>query len=95
MYKRQGLDTQKVIKAISHGAAGSWQMSNRAQTMIEDKFDFGFSVDLMRKDLAICLTESLNNKAKLEITKLVDKFYEEIQKSGGGHLDTSSLIKRL
>lgn len=91
----QGLDMTKVLSAISQGAAGSWQMSNRGQTMIEDRFDFGFAVDWMRKDLAICLQAAEANGLQLEVTKLVDGYYKDIQNMGGGRWDTSSLIKRL
>ena len=84
-----------VVDVISKGAAGSWQLSNRGETMLEDSFDFGFAVDWMRKDLAICLAEASRNGAKLDITRIVDGYYAEVQKMGGGRWDTSSLIRRL
>jgi 3-hydroxyisobutyrate dehydrogenase-like beta-hydroxyacid dehydrogenase len=87
-----GLDGSRVIDAISKGAAQSWQMDNRGKTMLERKFDFGFAVDLMRKDLSICLEEAKRNGSQLPATLLVDQFYSEIQKMGGGRLDTSSLM---
>lgn len=90
-----GLDPSKVIEVISKGAAQSWQMDNRHGTMIARKFDFGFAVDWMRKDLAICLNEARRNGAPLPVTALVDQFYADIQAKGGGRLDTSSLITRL
>ena len=90
-----GLDPQAVIDVISKGAAQSWQMDNRHKTMIERKFDFGFAVDWMRKDLAICLDEARRNGASLPVAALVDQFYGEIQSSGGRRWDTSSLITRL
>lgn len=90
-----GLDSAAVVEAISQGAAGSWQMSNRYKTMLEDSFDFGFAVDWMRKDLRICLAEANGNGASLPVTALVDQHYAEIQRMGGGRWDTSSLIKRL
>jgi len=93
--KRSGLDAAKVIEAISKGAAQSWQMENRWQTMINDEFDFGFAVDWMRKDLAITLEEAQQNGARLEMTELVDRFYAEVQELGGKRWDTSSLIARL
>jgi 3-hydroxyisobutyrate dehydrogenase len=92
---RAGLDGKQVLDVISKGAAGSWQMENRGTTMLEDKFDFGFAVDWMRKDLGICLAEANVNGANLPVTALVDQFYKEVQTGGGGRLDTSSLIKRL
>jgi 3-hydroxyisobutyrate dehydrogenase-like beta-hydroxyacid dehydrogenase len=92
---RAGLDAHKVVDVISKGAAQSWQMENRATTMIEDRFDFGFAVDWMRKDLGICLDEARENGALLPVTALVDQFYAEIQQHGGGRWDTSSLIRRL
>ena len=91
---KAGLDMQAVIEVISKGAAGSWQMDNRHKAMIEGKFDFGFAVDLMRKDLGICLDESRANGSTLPVTALVDQFYAEVQKLGGGRWDTSSLIAR-
>ncbi|WP_424932087.1 NAD(P)-dependent oxidoreductase [Amaricoccus macauensis] len=90
-----GLDGQAVLDVISKGAAGSWQMENRGRTMLEDEFDFGFAVDWMRKDLAICLAEANRNGTSLPVTALVDQFYHDVQKMGGGRWDTSSLIKRL
>jgi 3-hydroxyisobutyrate dehydrogenase-like beta-hydroxyacid dehydrogenase len=93
--KRAGLDAAKVIDAISKGAAQSWQMENRWQTMINDEFEFGFAVDWMRKDLAIALDEAKQNGAALEMTELVDRFYAEVQALGGNRWDTSSLIARL
>ncbi len=93
--KKANLDGNKVLNVISKGAAGSWQMENRGQTMLNDEFDFGFAVDWMRKDLSICLDEANNNKAKLPITALINQFYSDIQEIGGGRFDTSSLIKRL
>ncbi len=93
--QRAGLDPAVVIESISQGAAQSWQMENRWQTMVDGEFDFGFAVDWMRKDLGIALGEAEENGARLEITKLVDQFYEEVQGMGGGRWDTSSLIARL
>jgi 3-hydroxyisobutyrate dehydrogenase len=93
--KRAGLDIEAVIETISKGAAQSWQMENRAGTMSEGRFDFGFAVDWMRKDLSICLAEARRNGASLPAAALVDQFYAEIQKIGGGRWDTSSLIARL
>jgi 3-hydroxyisobutyrate dehydrogenase len=90
-----GLDAKQVVEVISKGAAQSWQMENRHETMIARKFDFGFAVNWMRKDLAICLDEARRNGATLPVTALVDQFYSEIQTKGGGRLDTSSLIMRL
>lgn len=87
-----GLDAGLVIDVISKGAAQSWQMENRGKTMIERKFDFGFAVNLMRKDLGICFDEAARNGSKLPVTQLVDEFYAELQKSGDGALDTSSLM---
>ena len=93
--KRSGLDIEKLIATISKGAAQSWQMDNRYKTMVAGKFDFGFAVDWMRKDLGICLAEARRNGAHLPVTALVDQFYSEIQKMGGKRWDTSSLIARL
>jgi len=93
--KKAGLDVEAVISVISKGAAQSWQMENRWQTMNEDKFDFGFAVDWMRKDLAICLAEARRNGAHLPVTALVDQFYSEVQRMGGNRWDTSSLIALL
>ncbi len=93
--KKAGLDIEKLIATISKGAAQSWQMENRYKTMVAGKFDFGFAVDWMRKDLAICLTEANRNGALLPTTALIDQFYAEVQKMGGKRWDTSSLIARL
>jgi len=93
--KAAGLDVEAVIEVISKGAAQSWQMENRYRTMTEGKFDFGFAVDWMRKDLSICLEEARRNGAQLPVTALVDQFYAEVQKLGGGRWDTSSLLARL
>ena len=93
--KKAGLDPALVIDSISKGAAQSWQMENRWQTMVNDEFDFGFAVDWMRKDLAIALDEADANGATLELTRLVDQFYSEVQDLGGKRWDTSSLIARL
>ena len=84
-----------MIEVISKGAAGSWQMENRHKTMNTGKYDFGFAVDWMRKDLDIVLTEARRNGARLPVTALVDQFYAEVQKMGGGRWDTSSLLARL
>jgi 3-hydroxyisobutyrate dehydrogenase-like beta-hydroxyacid dehydrogenase len=92
---RANLDTEKVIGAISQGAAQSWQMDNRWQTMVNGEFDFGFAVDWMRKDLGIALEEAQSNGARLELTELVDRYYGEVQALGGSRWDTSSLIARL
>ncbi len=93
--KRAGLDPAIVIESISKGAAQSWQMENRWQTMVNDEFDFGFAVDWMRKDLRLTLDEADRNGATLELTRLVDQFYAEVQELGGKRWDTSSLIARL
>jgi 3-hydroxyisobutyrate dehydrogenase len=93
--KRAGLDVETMLEVISKGAAGSWQMENRGKTMNANKFDFGFAVDWMRKDLGIVLDEARNNGARLPVTALVDQFYADVQKLGGGRWDTSSLLKRL
>ena len=93
--KRAGLDVEKVVDVISKGAAGSWQMENRHKTMNIGKFDFGFAVDWMRKDLGIVLGEANNNGASLPTTALIDQFYKEVQSMGGNRWDTSSLIARL
>ncbi len=93
--EKAGLDIKEVVSVISQGAAGSWQMSNRYETMADDKFDHGFAVDWMRKDLDICLRTANENGASLPVTALVDQFYKDVQKLGGGRWDTSSLIKRL
>ncbi len=91
---KAGLNMEDVIEVISKGAAQSWQMENRYKTMIDDKFDFGFAVDWMRKDLKIAMDEAKNNGSLLPVTELVDKYYGEVQNMGGNRLDTSSLIKR-
>ncbi len=93
--QRAGLDAERVLDVISKGAAQSWQMENRGKTMIADKFDFGFAVDWMRKDLAICLAESRSNGAALPVTALVDQFYARVQAQGGARWDTSSLLRVL
>jgi 3-hydroxyisobutyrate dehydrogenase len=93
--RKAGLDMDKVIEVISKGAAGSWQMENRHKTMIAGKYDFGFAVDWMRKDLGICLDEADRNGARLPVTALVDQFYKEVQAMGGRRWDTSSLLARL
>ena len=92
---KAGLDTDKVLATISKGAAQSWQMENRWKTMAQGKFDFGFAVDWMRKDLAICLAEAKRNKARLPGTALIDQFYAQVQARGGGRWDTSSLLHLL
>ena len=89
-----GLNMHDVIEVISKGAAQSWQMENRHKTMIEDKFDYGFAVDWMRKDLKIAMDEAKNNGSLLPITEIVDKYYGEVQEMKGNRCDTSSLIKR-
>ena len=91
---KAGLNMEDVIEVISKGAAQSWQMENRYKTMIDDKFDFGFAVDWMRKDLKIAMDEAKNNGSLLPVTELVDKYYGEIQEMGGNRWDTSSLIRR-
>jgi 3-hydroxyisobutyrate dehydrogenase len=93
--RRAGLDTDKVLEAISGGAAQSWQMINRWQTMAEGRFDFGFAVDWMRKDLGLALAEAEENGAELRLAALVDSYYAEVQAMGGGRQDTSSLVRRL
>jgi 3-hydroxyisobutyrate dehydrogenase len=93
--KKAGLDIEGVIDTISKGAAQSWQMENRYKTMNEGKFDFGFAVEWMRKDLSICLAEARRNGANLPVTALVDQFYSEVEKMGGKRWDTSSLLARL
>ena len=92
--EKSGLDTKKVLDAISQGAAGSWQLSNRGETMVDRKFDFGFSVKLMRKDLDICLDHAGKNNVSLPITSIVNQFYAEVQRNGGSKFDTSSLLTR-
>ncbi|MER2268002.1 NAD(P)-dependent oxidoreductase [Methylobacterium oxalidis] len=93
--KRAGLDVEAVLDVISKGAAGSWQMENRGRSMNEGRFDFGFAVDWMRKDLGILLDEARRNGASLPVSALVDQFYAEVQRMGGSRWDTSSLIARL
>jgi 3-hydroxyisobutyrate dehydrogenase len=93
--KKAGLDVEAVVETISKGAAQSWQMENRYKTMMVGKYDFGFAVDWMRKDLAICTSEARRNGAHLPVAALVDQFYSEVQKMGGGRWDTSSLLARL
>jgi 3-hydroxyisobutyrate dehydrogenase len=93
--EKAGLDGEAVLDVIGKGAAGSWQMENRGKTMLADKFDFGFAVDWMRKDLGICLAEANANGAALPTTALIDQFYKDVQGLGGGRWDTSSLIRRL
>jgi 3-hydroxyisobutyrate dehydrogenase len=93
--QKAGLDPKAVVEVISQGAAGSWQMLNRHETMANNSFDFGFAVDWMRKDLGICLATAEENGASLPVTALVDQFYKDLQNLGAGRLDTSSLIKRL
>jgi len=90
-----GLDGMKVFDVISKGAAGSWQMVNRHETMLQNKFDFGFAVDWMRKDLGLCMDEAERNSSDLPVTQLVDSYYAEIQANGGNRYDTSSLVTRL
>jgi 3-hydroxyisobutyrate dehydrogenase len=93
--KKAGLDVEAVIETISKGAAQSWQMENRYKTMNANKYDFGFAVDWMRKDLSISLAEARRSGAHLPVAALVDQFYSEVQKMGGGRWDTSSLLARL
>ena len=93
--EKAGIDGRAVVEVIGGGAAGSWQMMNRYETMLDDKFEHGFAVDWLRKDLAICLATAEENGAALPVTALVDQFYKDVQKMGGGRWDTSSLIKRL
>ena len=90
--KKSNVDMEKVLSVISKGAAQSWHMENRYRTMLDGKFDYGFAVDWMRKDLSICFNEADKNGANLPITKIVDKYYEEVQKNGGNRFDTSSLM---
>ena len=92
---RAGLDMKAVLEVLSKGAAGSWQMENRGKTMVDDKFDFGFAADWMRKDLRITIDEAKRNGAELPVTTIVKGFYDEVSAMGGGRWDTSSLIKRL
>lgn len=93
--QKAGLDMRAVLEVIGKGAAQSWQMDNRGPTMLEDKFDFGFAVDWMRKDLGLVLDEAKRNGARMPVTALVDQFYADIQAQGGNRLDTSSLLRRL
>ncbi len=93
--KKSKVDMEKVLSVISKGAAQSWQMENRYRTMLDGKFDYGFAVDWMRKDLSICFNEASKNGAMLPVTKIVDKYYEEVQKNGGNRFDTSSLMTLL
>ena len=90
--KKSNVDMEKVLSVISKGAAQSWQMENRYRTMLDGKFDYGFAVDWMRKDLSICFNEASKNGAILPVTKIVDKYYEQVQKNGGNRFDTSSLM---
>ena len=90
--KKSNLDMEKVLKVISKGAAQSWQMENRYRTMLDGKFDHGFAVDWMRKDLSYCFNEAKKNGSKLPITEIIDQYYKKIQDSGGERSDTSSLI---
>lgn len=93
--EKAGLDAKQVVDVISKGAAGSWQLSNRGHTMVDDEFDFGFAVDWVRKDLGFALDEARKNGSALPITGLIDQYYKEVQRMGGGRWDTSSLIKLL
>jgi len=93
--EKAGLDGRAVVEVISQGAAGSWQMANRYETMLDDQFEHGFAVDWMRKDLGICLKTGDENGASLPVTALVDQYYKDVQNMGGGRWDTSSLFKRL
>ena len=93
--EKAGLDGRAVVEVISQGAAGSWQMANRYETMLDDQFEHGFAVDWMRKDLGICLSTADETGASLPVTAVVDQFYKDVQKQGGGRWDTSSLFKRL
>jgi len=90
-----GLDARQVFEVIAGGAAQSWQMENRAATMLDNQFDFGFAVDWMRKDLSLCFDEAARNDSELPVSKLVDDYYAEVQANGGGRLDTSCLVTRL
>jgi len=92
---KAGLSMEQVLDVIGKGAAQSWQMDNRGKTMVADKFDFGFAVDWMRKDLGLVMDEAKHNGARLPVTALVDQFYADVQQMGGKRWDTSSLIKRL
>jgi 3-hydroxyisobutyrate dehydrogenase len=93
--QQAGLDVGKVVDVIAQGAAQSWQMNNRASTMAEDEYEFGFAVDWMRKDLSIALATGRSLDARLPMTALVDQFYADVQQMGGGRWDTSSLLRRL
>tara|TARA_Y100001970_G_scaffold48932_1_gene62067 strand:- start:20 stop:886 length:867 start_codon:yes stop_codon:yes gene_type:complete len=93
--EKVGLNTKNVLEVVSNGAAQSWQMENRWQTMLDDNYDHGFAVDLMRKDLEIILDEANKNNINIEITKTINEFYKDVQKAGGGRWDTSSLLKRI
>ena len=90
-----GLDAKKVAKLVAQGAGGSWQLANRADTMVDGRFDFGFAVDWMRKDLGIALAQARDSGVSLPVAALVDQFYGDVQTLGGGRWDTSSLIQRL
>jgi len=90
-----GLDAKQALGAIGGGAAGSWQMHNRGETMVDDEFEFGFAVDWMRKDLGICITEAQSNGSQIPVAQMVDDFYEQVQALGGNRWDTSSLLRRL
>jgi 3-hydroxyisobutyrate dehydrogenase/2-hydroxy-3-oxopropionate reductase len=92
---KAGLNMEQVLEVIGKGAAQSWQMDNRGKTMVADKFDFGFAVDWMRKDLGLVMDEAKRNGARVPVTALVDQFYADVQAMGGNRFDTSSLIKRL
>jgi 3-hydroxyisobutyrate dehydrogenase-like beta-hydroxyacid dehydrogenase len=93
--EKSGLNSEDVFNVISKGAAQSWQMDNRWQTMLKDEFDFGFAVDWMRKDLDIVSAEAISIGANIHVTELVNNFYKQIQEDGGGRLDTSSLVRRI
>ena len=93
--QKAGLDGRAVVDVIGGGAAGSWQMVNRYETMLDDQFEFGFAVDWMRKDLGICLATAEETGASLPVTALIDQFYKDVQALGGGRYDTSILIRRL
>jgi len=92
---KAGLNMEQVLEVIGKGAAQSWQMDNRGKTMVADKFDFGFAVDWMRKDLGLVLDEAKRNGSRVPVTALIDQFYADVQAMGGNRMDTSSLIKRL
>ena len=93
--KKVGLETQDVFEVVSKGAAQSWQMDNRWKTMTQNIYDYGFAVDLMRKDLNIVLNEAKKSDINIDVTKIINEYYKDIQEFGGGKLDTSSLLKRL